>query len=724
MPAASIAQRRERGRVHRLRLKDTDGVKEFVDQLCDEKRDTMRAVERAAFLQLTWVLGHQNYGYDSATSALVDNADWEHSAWWRVNAVENRLLPLVEGRLSKRLARLPMWTVKPATSDEEDDMVSQAQRQVLRHYWRNVLDMDTILWDVLWWAEVTGTAYLIATWDPNAGPTVVVRPQDFNLRFLPEEDSALGDDMFKTVFGDDAAPDGEPVMLGDCVVDVRTIFETFVDPAAKRIEKAQYVLFESFESIDSLEERYGRRTTANLQPGKSVPDSPFHARILQLTGGLQSDASDVPSDDQVYVQELWVRPTPKLPQGLHTVWAQGEKLQLQPIPYQHRQIPIAAFHGVRVPFATLGSSKVEQLMEAQSSFNETRSLKREYRNQVVYPKILEPNVGSVDEDAWVTAFGERIKYTPGHKPEYLVPPPMPTYLSSLEQDDIQAFQDLGDLHEVSTAQAPEGVKSGRAILALQSQDEVRFGPVIRQQNKAIAHLGRFVLSELNQFVTEERLIQIASDDLEFEIGVWREISGFVGSDLIGRNAGRGIDYFRVEMETESELPLSPEGQRVVVDSLLERQVLRPDQDRELILRLNGLGTADPVFQQTRLHRSMAVRENRAMANGQESAVETFHDHATHMAIHLHYMNSAEFLRLPPEAQQLLKLHMTKHQLMATIEMMRPQLMAALAQEVAPEVLQQEIQAMLGSSGPLPAGAAQPMQGPQGPQPATQQPVPV
>lgn len=699
-------------------MKDKEGVEEFVQFLAKKKRDSVREVERQAFLQLTWVLGHQNFGYDVASSELVDNADYNHSAWWRVNAIENRLLPLVEGRLSKRLARLPMWTVKPATSDEEDDMVSQAQRQVLRHYWRNALDMDTVLWEALWWAEVCNTSFVVCTWDPNAGPTITIKPEDFNLRFSPEEESALDtEDFFGLIFGENASNEGERVSVGDAVVEVRTIFETFVDPAARRIDKAQYVQFEHFQSIDSLEMRYGLSKTGDLDPGASVPDSPFHARILQLTGGLNETESDVPTEDQVLVQELWVQPTPSLPDGLHAVFGQGRELQLQPIPYEHRHIPVVAFHGVTVPFSTHGTSKVEQLMEAQSSFNETRSLKREYRNLHVYPKILDPNVGSIDEDAWVTAFGERVLYTPGHKPEYLVPPPMPNYLSTLEQDDVQAFQDLGDLHEVSTAQAPEGVKSGRAILALQAQDEIRLGPPIRKQNKQIARLGKFLLSNLRQFVTEERLIQIASDDLEFEVGLWRQISGFVGSDLVGPNESRGIDYFRVETETESELPLSPEGQRVVIDGLLERQVLRPDQDRELILRLNGLGSADPIMQQARIHRSMAVRENRMMASGADANVEKFHNHAAHLQVHLHYMNSSEFLRLPPESQQLYNTHMTRHQLMATVELLRPQLMVQQGQEIAQQIIQEEMQALTGGNlpetvpEPGPPGSEGPASGP-------------
>ena len=680
-----------------LKVSDSDAVGGFIEHWSKQRRSMMSGLERSAFLQVAWTLGHQTHGYKPSSSSIVDNADSDHSPWWRVNAVENRLLPVVEGRLSRLLARQPVWVSPPATSDEEDARVSAVGTRVLRHYWRNVLSMSETLWAAHWWAEVTGTCFLVATWDPEAGPAMDFTAESFNNRFDP---GSSGEDAFAELFGAEATGGKAAVPIGDVVVEVRNLFETFVDPAARRIEDADWVLFQRFRTLDYLEDRYGTSKTKDLNPTSTVEDAPFYERLQSLSGqsGSKSGAT---SEDLILTKELWVKSSRKRPGGVHAVMAQGEVLRVQKNPYQHQELPVAVIHGVRVPMSIWGSSKVEQLMETQDRLNDIRSTKTEYMRMHVYPKILEPNTGEVDQDSFTTEFGERITYTPPFEPKYLNPPTMPSYLEHLEADALQAIQDLSDLHEVSTAQAPAGLKSGRAILSLQAQDEARLGPTIKLRNLAVSRLGRHVLSMLHQFVTEERLIQMTGDDLLADVGLFKSIQGFIGSDLVGPNQGRpGIDYFRVGVEVESELPLSAEGQRVVIQDLVQSRILDPKTDRDLILRMVGLSSTDPLFEETRSHVAQAIHENRAMAEGDRIDPQKWNNHAAHVRTHVRFMNSAEYRGLPKESQTLFENHLTRHHGLGMIELLRPQLTAQMAQQVGPAVLQQEMDA-IQAEGPPP-----------------------
>lgn len=681
--------RESRSRLDKLRVTGSKELGDFIDFWWDMRTRIMQPVERQAFLQVAWVLGNQTHGYDRASTELVDNSDYEHSAWWHVNAVENRLLPMMGGRLSKLLARQPIWKVLPATSDEEDGQVAAVSTRVLRHYWQNVLGMAELLWEAHWWAEATGTAYLVTTWDPDAGQALDV---DLNGIIQRLGDGDEGRELFRTIFGDEAG-ESAAVPLGEPNVEVHTLFEVFVDPVATRIKTADFALISRLRSMDYLEDHYGRRRTGDLTPGGDVEGMPFYARLMEL-GGSSVTAAEAPRDDLVLVKELWVKRSKKRPKGIHAVFAQGKELRRQPNPYEHGEIPIAVIHGERTPVSLLGTCKVAQLMETQGRFNTIRSNKTEYMDHHVWPKILDPDIGVADDDSFTTAPGERITYTYPYKPEYLQPPPMPRYLDSLENDALQAFQDLGDIHEVSTGQAPDDVKSGKAILALQAQDEARFGPVIKLRNGAISRVGRQVLSLLRQFVSEERLIQIVGDDNEREIDLFTTLPGFIGSNLVGRNGERaGADYFRVTVEVDSELPLSPEGQRAVIGDLVQNQVLNPQADRDLILRLFGLGAADPIFEENAIHRSMAIDENRRMAAGETVEAKKYNNHAIHIPVVLRFMNSPEFGRLPPDIQQRIENHLVHHQHLATIEAMRPALLAQISQKTAVEMLREEVAAI-------------------------------
>lgn len=681
-----------RSKLSDLRLNDSESILDFVSFWRENRQHVLGRIERKALIQISWVLGHQAVAFDGATSELIDQSDADHTPWWRVNAVENRLLPLVEGRLSKLLSRQPLPKPMPATSDEEDEQVAVLQGRALRHYWRNVLGMAERLWQVSWWAEVTGTGFFVTGWDPNAGPSLTIRPSQFVDRFNSNARPDASDNFFKEIFGSSSNNGPKRQPLGDVFVDVRTVFDVLVDPTARTMDEAEWALVSRFRNVDDLKQKYGSEAN-DLEPGLREEHAENFHRVHDMLTGSLGDGSDV-LRDQVLTWELWTRQSDRRPGGLHAVVSQDTLLQRQPNPYSHGEIPITAIQGIKVPMSVYGTCKVAQLLETQERLNDIRSEKTEFMRMHVHPKVMEPDLAETDDNAFTTEFGEIIRYRHPFRPEYLIPPPMPSYVQALEEDAIRAMQDLGDLHEVSVGNAPAGLRSGRAILALQAQDEARFGPVIKHRNQSLGRLGRQILSLLAQFVTERRMIQIVGDDLITEVQLFHSIPGFIGSELIGRNRDViGVDYFRVEMEVDSELPLSPEGQRLVIGDLIANGVLNPEQDKDMILRLSGLPSSEPLFERARSHRSMAVRENREMADGKTVIPFKWNDHLAHLDVHTRFMNSMEFRQLGPEAQLRFQNHLTRHHHMHMMEVLRPQFLAAVAQQTMPDVMRREMQSL-------------------------------
>jgi len=680
-----------------------DRVRDFITHWADRRQHLMRHLERQAFLQLAWTIGHQNHEYGNATGELIDRAGPDESPWWAIHAIENRLLIAVEARLAKLTARWPVWKARPVTTDDEDQEVAAGQDRVLKHYWNTILEMDERLWAAHWFAEVTGTAFLLTIWNPDDGPLDTVTPDRFK---LPGEESGL--DFFQQIFGQDAGPPGEAglsevkVPIGDVAVEVLTLFEVFLDPSARRIDDAEWMILSRLRSPDHLLQRYPRHVLRDVAVGVDPHVLPYHDRLLALTRDHSTGSiGGSLFEDLILTHELWIKPSRARPDGVHAVVAGDVLLRSQPFPYKHRQLPLSVIQGIPVPTGIWGTSAVAQLMEAQNRLNDIRSTKTEYLRMHVYPKVLAPIDASVDEDAFTTEFGEVIEYGGQVPPHFLHPPPLPGYLENIEQHELRAFQDLSHIHEVTQGKAPSGTKSGRAILSLQAQDDAMFGPIIRLRNKTLNRVGSQTLSLLHQFATERRYIQVAGDDLERELGLFSDLAGFIGAELVGPKNGRpGIDYFRVWIDQESGLPLSPEGQRVIISDLAESGFLNPQTDRDMVLRLNGLAASDPIMQQEQVHHSRAVIENRAMARGQRVDPRAYEGHITHLRVHQRFMNGTEYRRLPVEQQQLFELHLDRHYLLQATELQRPQVTMQAAQPIAQQIVGSGIQA-IQTQGPAP-----------------------
>lgn len=656
----------------------------------------MRPLERQAFLQLAWVLGHQNHEYHDSSAELTNTAGPDESPWWQVHAVENRLLVALEARMAKLTGRWPQWRSQPATTDEEDEEVANGQNRVLRHYWREVLDMDEQLWAAHWFAEATGTSFLLTVWDPDSGPMDTVTPE----RFGAPGDADGGLTFFREIFGDTV---GDQVKrpVGDVAVEVLTLFEVFPDPSVRRLKDARFVILSRLRSMDYMLDRYNRSEVDKLELGVSAGDVPFHGKLLGLSGGSGWNDNENPLQDLFLTHELWVPPASGYPEGLHAVMAEDVLLRSQPYPYDHGHLPLSSLQGIPVPTSIWGTSVVAQLMESQDLLNDLRSTKVEYWRMHVYPKLMTPVQASLHEDAMTTEFGEIVEFQGSLPPHYLTPPPIPQYLESQEDRQLRAFEDLASIHEVTQATAPQGTKSGRAIIALQAQDDAKFGPVIRLRNKTLGVVGGQVLALLRQFATERRFIQISGDEFEREIGLFRDMEGFIGDDLVGKKEGRaGIDYYRVYIDQESGLPLSPEGQRVIISDLAESGFLNPQTDRDMVLRLHGLASADPLIQQERVHRARAVLENRSMATGRRSDPKVYEGHIVHLRVHQRYMNGTEFRRLSSETQKMFELHVARHSLLQATELQRPQLTMQMAQPIAQSIVQSEMEA-IRQEGPAP-----------------------
>lgn len=162
-------------------------VTDFIKEASKDHRERMRSKHREWALNLAWVNGHQNVNFDSKTCRY--NTTPKQA--WQSSLVSNLMLPIVQGNVSRFIARNMPWTVVPATPDQEDIQISQTGTKLFTHYW-NVLNMLKTMIRVLHWQSTCSSGFLKVGWDPDIGEDVQIASQNVEQDTLTQYLEQLG----------------------------------------------------------------------------------------------------------------------------------------------------------------------------------------------------------------------------------------------------------------------------------------------------------------------------------------------------------------------------------------------------------------------------------------------------------------------------------------------------------------------------------------------------
>ena len=88
------------------------------------------------------------------------------------------------------------------------------------------------------------------------------------------------------------------------------------------------------------------------------------------------------------------------------------------------------------------------------------------------------------------------------------------------------------------------------------------GPAVLNAKEGLAEIGSWSLRLLAKYATEERLIRIVGQDGEIEAKT------FKGTELAGKPQP-GVNYFDVEVQMASRLPLSQAARREMIIQLAQ-----------------------------------------------------------------------------------------------------------------------------------------------------------
>lgn len=558
---------------------------------------------------------------------------------WRQTPVDNRILPVVDGRTARKVKNRPAFICTPFTADEADIDASRIGEKVLDADWDG-LDLQNKLFQAIKFAEICGAGFWKIYWNSSKG-----KRADFLF------DSASGQPVLQNggqpVRADTLAqvPDGleaRTIATGDICVDVLSPFEIFPDPLATSLGECEWIIEEKVRSVEYVRSRFG----VELPPDAGAPIGPVETRLFSSLTWSSGDAEEYKG---VRVMEFWSRPSTEYPQGKRCVWAADRILLEEDNPFD--PMPYIMFEGIKSPNRFWPTSLVTQLRGPQTYLNKTLAQIQENAMRIGNPSLMKSRHANVK---YTGLPGEEILYdstVADAVPSYLQPPEMPVYVREQLSRIEDSIAEISGVHDVSKATVPSGVTAASAINLLQEADDTRIGPEIQQMERAIADAGTKVLKLRARYNSDERLIRIAGED-----GNW-DIFSFRGQ-MLGQDPN-------VDVQAGSAMPRSKAAKQAAMNEVLamafQYGIEFDPRDLRRFFKDYEVGGLERLFDTISSDESQVQRENRLMSQGQAVNINDFDNHEIHIAGHNEFRKSARFQQLSPPVQNIFNVHVAAHQ---------------------------------------------------------------
>lgn len=598
--------------------KAKDEVARYVQDFTNERLDDLSDFFKEMYINILWsAMGRQDIFYDRYSRSLVD----QRPPSWKVRVQSNFLFPQLRRTIAK-LAKQPIWDVLPATTEQEDINIANLSKNILTSYWF-YLDMPEKYIDWLTWVSSTGNGLLKIGWDAKAGETLQLNP----------EQRAI----YQHLAGKRAP---KKIDLGDPFIEVASPFSCVWDKGLK-LKEAENFVHVKLRTPEYIWRRY-----------KIEPPETKHSRInydfklFDLHKGKEYG-----SDCKSMVILLEYQSKEHM-----AVVMNGETIETGENPYGE----INAVHGREVPLPgnEYGTSSVAQNRPNQALYNGVKSRIIQSVQLMGNPKWVVSRHGKVNKKAFTDQAGEIIEYDGMFKPEPCKPASIPSFVERLLAGCKEDMRDIGSFHEVSQAQGEPGLRSGKAVLALQDADDLIQTVPLQLIDNVMRHTGAKLLRVLHKFVREERLIRITGQNRELQV------FSFTGETLQGQHFNQpGANYFDVRVSTFSAYPLTRVGMEERLAFMIDIGILDPVKDRRRIKSFLSNSDLGSELDETQPDATQATEENYKLERGELMPAFSVEDHETHIDVHKAFLKP-RIHQLDPKITEMFMKHIDDHEMKA------------------------------------------------------------
>ena len=593
----------------------------------------------------------------------------------------NFVAPHVRTIAAKLQKGRPILECLPATSDEDDIQAAKVGDTLLKCEWKEQ-QMDIIRLENSMWMCCTGNGFLHQYFNKTGGPL------------------------------------NNGVPIGRIETKVLNPFKVGFEPNRNRVDYSRWCFIRELLPIDQVIEQYGElykqsnggkeltitpASSAATGTGDYVVDS-----YLQSLNITETQSQTV--QDFCEVVTLYHLPTAWYPKGIYAIVADNKVLYKGPYPYVSLgRLPILHFKEILCPWKLYGDTSTSEVVKNQENYIRLRKIERDYHFDNLASKWFKPKGCRVANEKLTSRDSLIIEYNAangGHPPQRQPGLPVPGSIFhsiDLARQEIDRSSGLG---EASRGGGNAANSSGRAILALQEQDDGRLGLTVQLGETEWTKWGQNTLLMVRDFYDEKRKYSM--------VGKCKEgaVMFFDKTDLRGTSD--------VNCVAGSAMPQSKLAKQESVMMMFEKGVFGPPNDPGVTAKVRQMlefGQSEEMNDYAAVHENVAERENLAMVTTKQvMAVERYDDDLTHMIVHEVRINEAGVRDNPP-VYQVIAQHMDMHKM--AMQMKQGGAPGAVTQ--AGQVMSPQLQMPMGASlpgtpnstniiGGVPAGAPAPVPG--------------
>lgn len=537
---------------------------------------------------------------------------WENDQWvprrdvegWRARLVYNDILTTVEQRGAKMQRSKPTWNYMSATDETHDKIIQRRNQQVMDWTYSEGIKMPAKLRDATQWAMSSAIVFFRPFWNRKKGPKLGVTLDQIREQasMIPDpvarQDAIReADNRFWQTFGQDAYQRGKVEFpSGEPDVAVHPIYEVNWWPfKPKARDNVRVWCISVKKTVAEVAEEFGKdqdeiRQMAMPQSGRVSGVGDQTSKWGDKYFWDSEDAAAPYDDDCLLVHTLYHVPNEQFPMGcMAVVVGQGGSVIHGPvdIPNPLGTPPIIPLVEKPIRGNFLGTCVVDQMISPQEDLNAKASMVADYCNRKIAPTIVDfyGNEGS-NKQALSNKPGIIYKASgPDKVPQVIKMPDIGIDYFRMMDTDRLWMQNIGGVSSIDDGRTDDAnVRSGRAILALKAQNDLRLIPFGEALDEAVAEVGDYVIAMWWAYANNERLIQLVGEGNELEV------LAFKGTELRPSGFGKpGFNNAVIKSTAFSNIPRSPEEVMNFLTVMGNNGLIMPE-DRNAIVEM--LGYAD------------------------------------------------------------------------------------------------------------------------------------
>jgi len=430
----------------------------------------------------------------------------------RVRITINRMKAIHQTRLAKMVTDMPKMEVMPASDQEEDKELARKGTKILAYKWQDERMVEKITDECSWMIDC-GSSFFHVYWDPTKGPKVPIYKRFEGKEINPEIDRVDSDGFVLDETGQRRIVEES---IGDVAIDVVPPFDIVNDQTSPTVEDSGWIIIRKCMRVKDIKMMWpitGKDVVAEKDTSQRAY---FQRRLMSMVGGVsEAYATEAMTDEEMAtIIYFYEKKCPDFPEGKFLIICGSIVLESTTMPFNDGvTFPIIKTDDTFVSGAFWGNGTNDDLIPIQKGYNRTISQIAENANNHGNTKLLVPRGANLDPDAYDDSGTECIEFNSGFQPTQMQPASLPGHMTALLNFYDKAFEDVSGQHEVTRGEAPSGVKSGRAIIALQEKDDTQMAPTKIKYFRQLERLGVLILRLYEQHQNEDRTYRLIGENL-------------------------------------------------------------------------------------------------------------------------------------------------------------------------------------------------------------------